>query len=54
MKYTKIHSLDLDYWHYLGLNGLYGIVYGHELTKQQRAKAKYIWTRLCRLYGYID
>ena len=52
MKYKKrSKSIDLDYQFYLGQEGIFGIMFGHRLTRNARKKAKYIWKALLK-QGY--
>lgn len=46
-KYKKrSDSIDRDYWHYLGQENIYGILFGHRLNRNARRKARYIWRAL--------
>ena len=52
MKYKRrSNNIDLDYQYYLGQERIFGIMFGHKLTKNNRQKAKYIWNRLIRQFN---
>jgi hypothetical protein len=46
-KKRKNSTIDQDYWHYLGQEGIYGVVFGH---RKGMRKAIYIWRVLLREY----
>jgi len=51
MKYTKItNNIDTDYRNYLSQENIYGVLFGHKMTKKDTVKANYIWKRLLKLH----
>ena len=51
MKYKRLtDSIDSDYQHYLGVEGIYDLMFGHKRTKKDRMKGNYIWKSLLKQY----
>ena len=48
MKYRimRYENIDFVYRFYLGKENIYGLLFGHKLTRNERQKAKYIWETL--------
>jgi len=47
MKYIRRStSLDLDFQHYLGMEGLFGHFFGFHFTPSEKRKVNYIWKKL--------
>jgi ABC-type glycerol-3-phosphate transport system substrate-binding protein len=53
MKYALKNGEQIDavYRRYLGNENIYGLLFGHKLTRNDRQKAAYIWKTLLKQAG---